>query len=121
MQRRAIDIAYTRYRHDYPGVPELQTLLPFADETAGSVHFEFIDRKHWEDLQSGKVESVPEDYPQYEIPRSELGIEVKRAKIGHRGRSVGPSNNPINPTVVPVTRLACARRAPAPPAGYRER
>jgi len=32
-----------------------------------------------------------------------------------------PPNNPINPTVVPVTRLACARRAPVPPAGYRER
>ena len=30
-------------------------------------------------------------------------------------------NNPINPTVVPVTRLACARRAPVPPAGYRVR
>ena len=32
-----------------------------------------------------------------------------------------PPNNPINPTVVPVTRLACARRAPVPPAGYRVR
>jgi hypothetical protein len=32
-----------------------------------------------------------------------------------------PPNNPINPSVVPVTRLACARRAPVPPAGYRER
>ena len=32
-----------------------------------------------------------------------------------------PPNNPINPPVVPVTRLACARRAPVPPAGYRER
>ena len=30
-------------------------------------------------------------------------------------------NNPINPPVVPVTRLACARRAPVPPAGYRVR
>ena len=32
-----------------------------------------------------------------------------------------PPNNPINPTVVPVTRLASARRAPVPPAGCRVR
>ena len=33
-----------------------------------------------------------------------------------------PSNNPMNPTVVPVTVLAQdARTAPVPPAGYRVR
>lgn len=31
------------------------------------------------------------------------------------------ANNRVNPTVGPVTRLACARRAPVPPAGYAER
>jgi hypothetical protein len=30
-------------------------------------------------------------------------------------------NNPINPMVVPVTRLARARRAPVAPTGYRVR
>ena len=29
-----------------------------------------------------------------------------------------PANNQIKPSVVPVTRLACARRAPVPPAAY---
>jgi hypothetical protein len=36
-------------------------------------------------------------------------------------RPATPPNNPINPSVVPVTRLARARRAPVPPAGYRAR
>jgi len=35
--------------------------------------------------------------------------------------TAGPHNNPIKPPVVPVTRLACARRAPVPPAAYRVR
>ena len=30
-------------------------------------------------------------------------------------------NNPINPSVDPVVRVACARRGPVPPADYRER
>ena len=40
--------------------------------------------------------------------------------ISHESQAT-PPNNPINPSVVPVTRLACARRAPVPPAGYRAR
>ena len=38
------------------------------------------------------------------------------SKVGTR--SVRPPNNQIKPPVVPVTRLAFARRAPAPPAAY---
>ena len=60
------------------------------------------------------------------LPLSKLPIQAHGSHrlvvvgVGHITRATLP-NNPINPSVVPVTRLACARRAPVPPAGYRER
>ena len=51
----------------------------------------------------------------------ECWLESRNAQVCGQKTSEppgSPSNNPINPTVIPVMRLACARRAPVPPAGY---
>lgn len=42
-------------------------------------------------------------------------------RLACRDEAVTPPNNPIDPTVLSVTRLASARRAPVSLAGYRMR
>ena len=56
-------------------------------------------------------------------PRRKASASTALAALVMPGivRPATPPNNPINPTVAPVTRLACARRVTVSPAGYRAR
>ena len=77
-QARAIEIAYRRYRDEYPSAPELEALVVFAHESANSVLFEFDDRKYWDDVKAGRAEPTPGDPPMYELSKKELGLQVAR-------------------------------------------
>jgi hypothetical protein len=115
-QARAIEIAYRRYRDEYPSAPELEALVVFAHESASSVLFEFDDRKYWDCCEGRQGRTYAGRSADVRTLKERVGV----ASCSNNQRASGysksrrpttspPSNNRVN-APVRSGHAACTKR-----------